>query len=120
MMRAFFRCVLLAGLLTGILIPKMSAALVMLVPGMQIMVICTGAETVIITLDPDGEPVEMPEATSKHCVMNHAMDLADTPEPAWQKFIRSFHNTFTINSNQRAQDHLALVRGPTRAPPVLI
>lgn len=67
------RLILLFGLLTGFLLPQVSAGLVGLglVPT-QTIVICTGNSIETITIDADGNPVKVSEK-SQHCTLGHAL-----------------------------------------------
>jgi hypothetical protein len=65
----------------GLLLPRMSAAVATMAPGVVTLVICTGDGLRTIRIDPDGTPVEVSDHPD-HCVLSHAADTAVRVVPA--------------------------------------
>lgn len=120
MFAAIARILMLYALVFGILAPKMSAVIVQLVPGIQTLVICTGNGLVTLTIDADGEPVEMPRAEVDHCTMVDANSLDASFIPPWRAFTGDHTRLFTIKLHPSPDDHRFNQIPPSQAPPVLI
>ncbi len=113
------RLVLMLVLCLGILLPKVSAAITLALPGLfRTIVICTGDSLQTITLGPDGSPVEMSQGDDQHCTL--MADPADQ-RPAdgfWQALARS-HRVLLPAALPTLPDWRHAHSMPTRAPPVL-
>lgn len=104
---------MVVALTLGILAPRASAIAMDLMPGtFQTVVICNGFEMTTITIDAEGNKVEI--ASDGHeCVMKDAVAKATAPAPQWQRLARA-HQLGTARSD--------LVRAPqpTALPPPAI
>ena len=102
----------------GLLLPRMLAVLVEIVPGMMTTVICTGDALIVVTLGPDGQPVELPEEVDTHCVMaDGATSLADIA-PDYRRLERHYSFGFQPKTHDTAElDRLAR-QATSRGPPV--
>ncbi len=117
MIRSIARFLLLLSLTFGFLLPKMGAVLVEIVPGIHTAVLCTGTELVILTLDANGDPIELPEIKAQHCTLADLADPGTGFIPAWQGLARSFHHPFAVKLHPApGMDTLAAI-WPSRAPP---
>lgn len=112
------RILLLFAICVGLLLPRMSAVLVELMPGLQSMVICTGEGLVVVTLGPDGTPIEQTDTPEHRCVMSENPAVADVTIPFWQRLAGDYHNHFGIVENLTLQPNDLMIIGPTRGPPV--
>ncbi|WP_368185215.1 hypothetical protein [Aestuariibius sp. HNIBRBA575] len=115
-LRALMVCLVVLGLLA----PRMSAILVHVIPGIQTVAICTGAEIIILTLDANGTPIESQEHKSEHCVLADLVIAQAQPDPHWQALARDYTRPFTIVVHDAAdRDRLSHIL-PSRAPPAVI
>lgn len=113
------RCILVVALTVGILLPRMSAVLADIIPGVTQVAICTGSEIITLTIGPDGQPIET-EIETSHCVLGDTSAMADGPDPVWVTLARSYHPLFISLIHDAAdQDRLSRI-APSRAPPALI
>lgn len=72
------RFALVLAVAAGILLPKLSAAAVSLgLADLRIVVICSGDGLRLVTLDADGQPVEV--SAAEHCALVGALDRASPP-----------------------------------------
>ncbi len=122
--RAMCRCgirgLLVTFLIAGLLIPRMSAVIADVIPGIQTMVICTGEGLITLTIGADGQPVEAVETEPHPCVMSEVLTLAYADVPLWQRLAADYAHDFAIRENTRVFDsHLSRI-AHSRAPPVMI
>lgn len=102
----------------GLLLPRMSAVLIEVVPGMITTVICTGDALIVVTLGPDGQPVELPEEIDTHCVMADGATSLANVAPDYRRLERHYSFGFKSKTHDTAGlDRLAR-QAPSRAPPV--
>lgn len=71
------------------LLPKVSALLIELHPGVQIAVICTGTDMFLLRLGPDGKPIKVENGDEAPCVLTETTLAATTDIPTWVAFTRS-------------------------------
>lgn len=110
-------CVLV--LVAGTLLPKMSAAILTHLPGVQSFVICTGGALITITLDASGEPIEMATTDSAPCTLAEAGDPISRPAPLWVAMTLINLPPADVSENpMHARDRL-LLQQPQRGPPAL-
>lgn len=120
MIRACFQTLLILVTVVGLLLPKMSAVIATLVPGVMVVTICTGSEMITLTLDAEGEPVEEVEPVVEHCVMGDVTTQDLTHAPQWVALARSYRCPFIACPNPADQVERLRLQEPSRAPPVLI
>ena len=110
------RALLLACLLTGLLLPKMGTALASALPNIMVYVICTAQGMEMITVDAEGNLVEVPVAMVDTC-------LGDAPAPdhslalAWHAFAAERQDPF--RAIPRSAPVLSLRLPPAQGPPSL-
>jgi hypothetical protein len=120
LLTSFARAACVLFLVTGVLVPKMSAALVALMPGFQAMVICTGTELVTIVLAPDGSPIEVSKTDTAPCTMADASDPGTRPFPFWIALaLANIVPPAVLENSAWARDRLANLK-LQRGPPVLV
>ncbi|MEM8655624.1 MAG: hypothetical protein AAGF36_12855 [Pseudomonadota bacterium] len=112
-----FRSALILLLCVGLLLPKATATLAILLPGsFSTIVICTGSEVITISLDQHGEPVDQAEIHGLEC-------LSETPHlrdahlaPTWQLFNLDYAFGFTsqeaVTFSPAPEDEPSLGRAP--------
>lgn len=106
--------------LVGLVLPKMSAVLASIVPGVMVVTICTGTDMRTLTLNADGVPVEEVEPMVDHCVLAEVTPTDMDPAPHWVALARSYRCPFVaVPSPFRACDDLGQ-QDPPRGPPVVI
>ncbi len=93
MIKSVLRLLLVLGVLTGIVLPKSSAALAQLglISG-QVLVICTGTGLETIVLGEDGDPVET-RHSAHPCLLVHA---TDTSTPVLPPLVRAHFASLTF------------------------
>lgn len=101
-------------------LPRVSAVLVELIPGIDTVVICTGSEYVTITIGPDGEPLDVDESSDNRCTLSDMAGIGLRPQTFWQRLATSFDKAFSVAENQRLADLHLTFQQPSRAPPALI
>ncbi|MEM6595743.1 MAG: hypothetical protein AAF672_13215 [Pseudomonadota bacterium] len=102
----------------GIILPKAGGVLLEVMPGFTQAVICTGSEIVVVTLDAEGDPVELPEPAMEHCVLDKGAVAFAAPYPSWVKLASQFETAFVSASVRAPAAHLRLLppgQGPPRA-----
>ena len=112
-------CVLLPLLLYALLLPKVSAILLDIHPGIQVAVICTGTEIVTVRIGPDGVPIETEQAEDVPCLSADAPPKALIPTPTWVELARSFQSRFVAVPSTTNRHNPALLNRESQAPPVL-
>ncbi len=120
MIASLLRYTLVLSLAFGVLAPKMGAVLVQLIPGWQTMVICTGGEMVVLTISPDGEPVEVAQDGAEPCPFAAVVAGALQAVPGWVSLAPDYDHRTLASPNLRSGPGVALIRGPTRAPPAVV
>lgn len=113
---------LMLGLLClAVLLPKAGGLLLEVMPGVTKAVICTGSELVVLTLGPDGEPIEeLPEPLLDTCVLGDVTTVAEAPTPLWVRLARSFEDRFVPVVTRREHTTHPATPPPGQAPPVLV
>ncbi|MEM9716486.1 MAG: hypothetical protein AAF826_08215 [Pseudomonadota bacterium] len=86
--------VLMLLVVAGMVLPKMSAVIVTMIPGVMTMVICSGDRTYVVHLDREGNPIETEQVESKPCVLGAVEEIALAPEPAWIRLAQDYAFTF--------------------------
>ena len=120
MMRAAGRTFLVLSLVMGLVSPKVIGALLHVMPGVQTLVICTGDRLMRITLNAQGEPVEMTEFESDPCVIaDPVAQIADT-DPLWHRLARVYTPSFAVRVRNDSVTELYHAKWPSRAPPVTV
>ncbi len=119
LLTSLLRSTFVLALLAGMMLPKMSAALVTLLPNVQTVVICTGDELLTIVLGPDGTPIEIKDTETMDCTLTDTGDPTVKPVPFWVslKIAELPQNALRINTAW-ARDKLASLP-PQRGPPAL-
>lgn len=120
MIRTFGYTLLVLATVVGLLLPKMSAVVATLVPGVMVVTICTGSEMVTLTLNADGEPVEEVEPAVDHCVMADLVQKDPQAEAPWVALARSYRCPFVANPNPYQNCDYLRQQDPPRGPPALI
>jgi hypothetical protein len=117
----FLRLTLVVAVATGMLLPRMSAVLAELMPGVQTMVICTGTDLITLTIGPDGTPIEADDTGAlPHCTLADLIDHPNQTLPAWIALHAPEAPQPAILPHLSAdQDRLNGLR-LSRAPPVLV
>lgn len=82
-MRGLASLLLTCTLLMGLLLPRMGAVLVEVIPGLTQAVICTGDAMVVLVLDGQGQPVEIPERDSPPCLHADTPSGLQIADPTW-------------------------------------
>ncbi|MEM9584625.1 MAG: hypothetical protein AAGA08_16060 [Pseudomonadota bacterium] len=101
----------------GLLLPKLGAMLFEIVPGLTQAVICVGSQVVVLTLNEDGEPVDVPEPLVEHCALGDVVASSAAPNPFWVTLARSFQSLF-VEITDRGADAYHFARVPlAQAPP---
>tara|TARA_Y100001956_G_scaffold69512_1_gene72855 strand:+ start:75 stop:488 length:414 start_codon:yes stop_codon:yes gene_type:complete len=120
MIRVGFHTLLVLATVVGLLLPKMSAVVASLVPGVMVVTICTGSEMVTLTLNADGEPVEEVEPAVDHCVLADLIQDQPQPEAPWVALARSYRCPFVATPNPYQTCDYLRQQDPPRGPPALI
>lgn len=120
MIRTFGYTLLVLATVVGLLLPKMSAVVATLVPGVMVVTICTGSEMVTLTLNADGEPVEEVEPAVDHCVLADLVQKGPQAEAPWVALARSYRCPFVANPNPNHTCDYLRLQDPPRGPPALI
>jgi hypothetical protein len=109
------RLVLVALLILGLLMPRISAVAASVVPGVSMVVICTGQGVITLRIDENGNPVPLADH-SDHCLLAHAADTAPRMEgaPVHARVAEAVPRP--TGDLIRAESHRA-TRPPPRAPP---
>ncbi|MEO1025679.1 MAG: hypothetical protein AAFX07_09005 [Pseudomonadota bacterium] len=111
-------CVLLPLLLYALLLPKVSAVLLDIHPGIQVAVICTGTEIVTVRIGPDGIPIETGQTDDAPCLAADTPPNAAQPIPAWVTLARNFKTPFVAVPSTANRHNPALLNRESQAPPV--
>ncbi len=116
---AVLRCALVVAVAIGLLLPRMSAVLAEVLPGVQTVVICTGYEITTLTLGPDGNPIETDAIATPHCTLGDVVETMETPTPDWVALVApdTIHPPILLHL-EADQDRLSQLR-LSRAPPRL-
>jgi hypothetical protein len=111
----FARSALIVLIVLGLLLPRMSAAIALVAPGGEVVVICTGTGLQTLIIDADGNPVPV-SMHADHCLLAHAADTSDrvAPEPHAAPLAGSVAGP--TGDLVRLSDYAA-ARPPPRAPP---
>lgn len=111
------RGALVLCLLVGLMLPKVSSALVSIVPGWTSAVICTGDQVVIVTVAEDGQPVELDHPSQQDCV--RAGSVPTSGDVAWAIVMVDLppSGDFRIKTNALADLPLRHSQALKQAPP---
>lgn len=107
------RALLILALVTGILAPRMTAVAAQVVPGVEIIVICTGDSLQRIAIDAEGNPIDLGEADQHPCTLALAQIGAPTPAATWGAAALRISWSQTLRHQTRA------ARTPALPPPAL-
>lgn len=112
--------VLIATLVVvSLLMPRMAAAALSFLPGYTTVAICTGAEIVYVTLDSEGNPVDVGDPVDvTPCVLADADMPLGTRIPAWHMLAADRTDPFVARAYLRAAFDVLDTLRPSRAPPV--
>ncbi|MGJ8625778.1 MAG: hypothetical protein ACSHXB_02355 [Sulfitobacter sp.] len=114
------RSLLICLLCLGIVLPKATAALALIVPtNGQVITICTTTGIETIVLDANGTPVEGQTVSSEPCLSAHVDLGTPTYQPQWLRIARRFDikaALFSTPVHRFSQHHQ---RPPCRAPPIV-
>lgn len=121
MLSSLLRLAFVVAVASGLLLPRMTAVLAELLPGVQTMVICTGTELITLTIGPDGTPIEADDTGAlPHCTLADLVEPSGPVLPAWVALHAPEAPQPAILLNQAAdQDRLTRLR-LSRAPPALV
>lgn len=120
MARLALRYVLIVSLTLGLMLPKMGAVIVAMVPGVITAVICNGAEMVVISIDQDGQPIELPSAPVDTCVSADPTELAEKDAVAWVRVPRSFDIAFVQITHPAPFGAVTRMKPRSHAPPLML
>ena len=120
MLNPLLRICLLLALCTGFVLPKMGAVLANAIPGIQTLVICTGAELVTVTLNAAGEPIDVAESNAQDCLRADLPPDAHRLMPVWQRLARAYSPPFAVLENPSALRTALALQRPSHAPPVVL
>ena len=114
------RRTLILLLTLALLLPKATATLAVLLPGsFTSIVICTGSEVQMISLDHRGEPVENAEIHGLECLSEAASFKPARPDDAWQVLHRAYDHRFRLREavffTPAPEDAPSLGRAPPAA-----
>jgi len=113
------RALLILCLLTGLLLPKMGAAIASALPNVITAVICTPDGIRVLHIGQDGAPVEMPTAAVDHCLADAPIPATTAPDRAWVQLARDHRDPFL--ARPASQTPTPYLRGPPpQGPPALI
>lgn len=114
------RFALVMAVVCAVLLPKVAAVALDIMPSVQSVVICVGDRLVTIRIGPDGQPVEVPEGEKTPCVMSDAVVALPSVAPPWVGMARSYAHAFVIRLNPGPENARLRAHVPPRAPPVVI
>lgn len=118
-MHMMTRTLLICFLCLGIILPKTTAALALvLTPNSQLITICTPTGIQTILLDGEGNPVEGQSIQSDPCLSAHADLTSPVYVPEWQRIARLIDAKATLFSTPHCATGRSYQRPPCRAPPV--
>lgn len=106
------------ALLLGMILPRMQPILAEIIPGVRVMVICTGDTLVTMTLTADGTPVETSDPIAENCITATPPTNAQSATRFWHVLASDFRHHFTIHTDRLADANRAALTSPSRAPPV--
>ena len=116
----YIHALLVILLVSGLLAPRMSAVLAQVIPGVQVLVICTGDQMVTLTIGADGKPIEMDNAELHPCITTAANKHVTLADPYWSLLGRDYAFGFAVReSTKPAQPPLSRI-SPSRAPPTVV
>ncbi|KCV83357.1 hypothetical protein ATO10_01310 [Actibacterium atlanticum] len=114
------RAGILCAVMLGVVAPKISAALIFVMPGFTSVVICTGAEMITLTLAPDGTPIEPQQIGAAPCVLSDLLQAAPAQIPLWRALELPQARLFAIKTSPLARATAFARPNPSRAPPVIL
>ncbi|WP_224825558.1 hypothetical protein [Cognatishimia sp. MH4019] len=114
------RGLLVLCLTLGLIWPKVSAAVVGFLPGVQSYVICTGADMVTILVDAEGNPIEQVATDSAPCLSADVPPVALRAPQFWQQLARDHQDRFIQHENRQPLRSVLQRPAPSRAPPVVV
>ena len=113
----FARSALIALVIFGLLMPRVSAVVALVTPGAATVVICTGSGLQTIIIDAEGNPVPAPLSHQPdHCLLSHVADTSARvlPEPAPAPLVGTVAG---LSGDLVRLSDYAGARPPPRAPP---
>lgn len=120
MIVARLRFLLLQLTALALLLPKLSAVVLALHPGVSSAVVCTGTGMVTIQLDAQGQPVDAVQSDQSPCIMAAPQDSTAPALAVWTAAPRSYRVSFVDRSpSLRSQAEIGLLPD-LRGPPALI
>ncbi len=114
------RGLLVLCLTLGLIWPKVSAAVVTFLPGVQSYVICTGQEMVTILVDSAGSPIEQSAGESAPCLSADVPPVTVAAPTLWRQLARDHRDHFVKRDNLSVARSVLQRPAPSRAPPVLV
>ncbi|MCT4556663.1 MAG: DUF736 domain-containing protein [Pelagimonas sp.] len=111
------RFALVCAVVFGVLLPRSSAVLAEIIPGIERITICTGTEIKTLTIGPDGQPIEESTSESPHCVMADGAAVSETPQPYWLALTLDDPQRPAVLVNAIADLTTLSSLRPVRAPP---
>ncbi len=118
MVNALLRLILICTITVGLSLPKLGAVLVTLLPGVQTVVICNGAELVTMTINSNGDPIELAEDSAAPCTQSDPVDPLSARDAAWLRV--AYTDAYRLPT-KRAPAPMAVhftLKPPSQAPPV--
>ncbi|MDF3420392.1 hypothetical protein HKX54_07645 [Sulfitobacter sp. M57] len=104
----------------GILLPKASAALALILPTYgSTITICTPDGIRTVTLDASGTPVGETDAQTAPCLMAHATLVRPATLPDWHRLARQIECPTALKTQTVRAAQTAGLPPPCRAPPFL-
>ncbi|MHC0053851.1 hypothetical protein [Actibacterium sp. D379-3] len=111
---------LVVALCLGLIWPKASAVVSLLLPGtVQTIVICTGDGLVTVTIGPDGAPVRTGETEEAPCTIGTAVTADAAPLSFWQALARDHALRRPLYARIARSLPPYARRRPARAPPLV-
>ena len=116
--RAHLKILIATLVVVSLLVPRMAAAALSFLPGYTTIAICTGAEIVYLTLDSEGNPVDVGDPVDvTPCVLADANTTDGVRTPAWHALAANWADPFVSSPHRRAAFDVLDTLQPTRAPP---
>ncbi|MEM9344453.1 MAG: hypothetical protein AAGA87_15525 [Pseudomonadota bacterium] len=118
--KAFVTVAVATLVVVALLAPRMAAAALSFLPGYTTVAICTGAEIVYLTLDSEGNPVNVGDPVEvTPCVLADADTSTAARIPAWHALAADWADPFVAHAHSTASFDVLLTLQPSRAPPAV-
>ncbi|MEP5730719.1 MAG: hypothetical protein ABJL67_15265 [Sulfitobacter sp.] len=118
-MRVLFRSLLVVLLVLGIVLPKASAALALILPTYgTTMTICTPTGLITLRMDANGSPIKEDPTETAPCLMAHADMITPASIPQWHRIARNIDRTQSLKARPVPVTAVQRLRPPGRAPPL--